>query len=176
VRKVQPVQPSPVVRQLLYGPSVAVGIGERHERSPGEHINLAYLNSASGQLCSGLVNVAHDDLEVVQRTRRQLSQPLADGNRACGAGWGQLHKADVISHRVVVVEDETGLVYVEILGAIHIADRHTYEFESESHVSDGIRRLRQFEALFDGWVDGGRSQETAQLDTVAGTAEAAVQA
>ena len=34
---------------------------------------------------------------------------------------------------MVVVEDETSLVDVEGFGAVHIADRHTDEFEFEIH-------------------------------------------
>ena len=92
------------------------------------------------------MNVADNYLEVVQRTRRQLRQSLADSNRACRAWRGQLHEADVITNRVVVVENKTGLVHVEVFGAIHIADWHTDEFKSEIHNSDRIRRLRQFDA------------------------------
>ena len=135
-----------VVRKLLHCPTVPVGIGEEHERPPGLGVDFAHLDSASGQLRPSLVNVADNYLEVVQRTRRQLRQSLADSNRACRAWRGQLHEADVITNRVVVVENKTRLVHVEVFGAIHIADWHTDEFESEIHDSDGIRRLRQFDA------------------------------
>jgi hypothetical protein len=44
-------------------------------------------------------------------------------------------KANVVRHRVVVVENETGLVDVESLGAVDIADRYTHEFKFEIHDS-----------------------------------------
>ena len=125
--------PLGVIRHLLHRPSVAVGIVKEHERPPREDIDLAHLHSPSGQLRSRLVNVAHDDLEVVQRSGRELRQPLADCNRARGAWRGQLDEANVITHRVVVVENETSLVDVEGFGAVHIADRNTDEFEFEIH-------------------------------------------
>ena len=68
-----------------------------------------------------------------KRSRRKLRQPFAEGNRARGAWRGQLHEADVITHGVVVVEDETSLLDIEGFGAVHIADRHTDQFEFEIH-------------------------------------------
>ena len=81
------------------------------------------------------MNVAHNDLQVVQRSGRKLRQALADGDGARGAGRGHLHKANVIAHRVIMVEDETSLVDVAGFGAVNIADPHTDEFELEIHAS-----------------------------------------
>src|SRR5512133_4319674 len=100
------------------------------------------------------MDVADHDLEVVQCTGRQLRQSLADGDRA-GRTWrSQLHKANVITHRVVVVEDEAGLVDVEGLGAIDVANRYADKFEFEIHDFDVIGRLGQFRAPLSRPTDG----------------------
>ena len=59
-----------IIRQLLHGPAVAIGIAKEHKRSPRLHVNVADIDPPSGELRSGLMDVADHDLEVIQCTGR----------------------------------------------------------------------------------------------------------
>src|SRR4029453_12174682 len=140
------------------------------ERPPGKDVDLTHIDAPPSQLRSGFVNVAHHYLQVVQRSGQELGQPFADGDRARGAGWSELHKADVITQRVIMVEDETSLVDVEGFGAVDIADRHTDKFELDIHastVSAGADRTSRTTHLWgsamEAWLHDGRSSDEGLL-------------
>ena len=54
-QQLSPVLAESARRKLLHRPAVAVGIGEEHERAPGELLDLADLHAALGELGARLV-------------------------------------------------------------------------------------------------------------------------
>jgi hypothetical protein len=82
----------PPLRQLLQRPAVAVGVAEEHEPPPGELLNLAHLRVFGEQLRAGLVGAGHHQPEAGDRARLRVDDPLADRDRARGAGRGELRR------------------------------------------------------------------------------------
>ena len=134
--------------QLLHAPRVAVGVAEEDERSPREHLHVAHLDPALGEMGSRLFDVVDDDLQACDRAGSGIGEPGADRDRARRPGRRDLHEPHLVAHRMVVVEVEARLVDVERLRAVDVGDGHVHEFEPEvhhpsilaSHDDTGVRR------------------------------------
>ena len=121
------------VGELLQRPAVAVGIGEVDEAAPRLLVDIAGLDPSPGEFGTDLVGVGDDHLEVVQRARRERGQPFADGDRAARAGRRELHEADVVADRVVLIGVESD-AHVEVLGTVDVGDRHGHQLQLHVHV------------------------------------------
>jgi len=93
-------------RQLLQRPAAAVWIAEEDEGAPGVRLDVAYVDTPSGQLCVRSLDVRDDDLWT-SRADGSVRESLAEGDGARRPGWRQLHEADLLAHGVVVVDDAT---------------------------------------------------------------------
>jgi AMP-binding enzyme len=107
---------------LLHCPAVAVGVGEEEEAAPGEVLDVADLDAAGEQLLAGAVDVADHELQALERAGCHLVGAAGEGDRAGGAGRGELNEAEVLGHLVVVFGDEARLLDVEGLGAVDVGD------------------------------------------------------
>ena len=109
----------PGVDDLLHGPAVAVGVGEEHEPAPREVRDLRDLDAPAGQVLARGLDVVDHHLQPLQRPGLHLGEPAAHRDRRLRARGSELHEADLVADRVVVVGVEAGL-HVELLGAVHV--------------------------------------------------------
>ncbi len=104
------------------------------------------MNLPQGSSCTGAISrpraissaraaaaSATTSWDALHRAGRRGGQPLAEGDRAGRSRRRQLHEADRVADRVVVVGMEADLLDIEGLGAIDVADRDDYELELPVH-------------------------------------------
>ena len=65
-----------------------------------------------------------------------LREPPPDRDRAGRPGRGELHEADLVTHRLVVIDDEADLL-VERLGHVDVGHGHHDQFEFHVHAHHG---------------------------------------
>ena len=77
---------------------------------PGEILDLASLDPVVDEVLAGRTGIGDDDLQALDGSGFGLDEALADGDRAGRAGRRQLDEARLVTHGVVVVDDEADLV------------------------------------------------------------------
>ena len=113
--------------------SLPSGSLEAGEAAPREVLYLAGFDTAFAEECPGGVSVVDDHLKALERARGALDQAGADGDRARRPGRSQLHEAQFVAHRHVVVDDEADLIGVERLRPLHVRDGNEHQLELEVH-------------------------------------------
>lgn len=122
-------------RQLLEGPTIAIGVKEVDEATPRLVVHLTHVDSALEQISPRYVGISHHHLQIVERTRCHLCKPFTDRDRAGGPGGSELDKPNLVADGMVLIGIETS-PDVEILGYVNIRDRHTHKFEFHIHTLD----------------------------------------
>ncbi len=125
-------RPSSVVRDLLHGPAVAVGVAEVDEPAPREILDGAHIDPAALELGARRFDVGDDELEAGDRPRLRAAHSLAERDRTRRTGRRHLDEADLVADDMVVVGVEAGLL-VERLGPVDVGNRDGDEFELEIH-------------------------------------------
>src|SRR5205807_10204194 len=118
------------VSHRLQRPAVAIGILEENEASPREHLNVAHIHAAVGQLAPRVLCIIDDHLQPVDGPGRHLVGTRGERDRAGRAGRGQLYEAKFISHLVVRVGGEAHLLDVERLCPVDVGYRDLDELEA----------------------------------------------
>src|SRR5262245_26723872 len=119
-------------RKLLDGPAVAVRVVEEHELPPVELLDVTDLDTALDELSARLVDVGDDEL-ALRRTRLLVGQTHAERDRAGGTRRRQLYEAQILAHRVVVVEREPRPLDVEVACAVDVRHGNRYQLELPVH-------------------------------------------
>src|SRR5512135_1010252 len=105
---------------MLHCPRVAVRVGEEDKRVPVaarpldahpvvEVLNGGHVDAAFDQLGPGGVDVAHYQLQALQRPRWHVTKPGADRDLAPGARRCELYDAEMLAHPHVRIDVETDL-------------------------------------------------------------------
>jgi hypothetical protein len=93
----------------------------------------------SDQLGPGGLDVGDDEHQVLQDPRRHVEHPAAQVDRAAGSGRRQLDEAPPSAKLCVEVHDETELLGLEALRAVHFGDRDRDHFELPVHGAPPFR-------------------------------------
>ena len=101
--------------------------------------DLGHLDTARGQLGPRRLDVGHHKLQTLHRAGRHLGEPGADGYRARGPWRRELYHAEGLAHAHVVVDDEAGLLAVELLRAVYVGDRENHDLELPVHAVPSFR-------------------------------------
>jgi len=117
----------------LHRPAVAVGVLEVDEPAPREVLDLADVQAPLGEVRTRGLDVGNDELHALHRARLGVRESLPDRDRAVRAGRRELHEANLVADRVVVVGVEADLL-VERLRAIHVGHGDRNELELVVHV------------------------------------------
>lgn len=95
--------------------------------------DFADFDAATHELVGCRLDVADDEVQAVQGARRHRADPRADGDRARGARRDELHDAEIRAGARVDEQFEAGLVDVEVLRAVDVADGDHHELERPVH-------------------------------------------
>src|SRR5215204_498724 len=129
---------------LLQGPRVAVGIGERCSAEVRAALwvdarhgalarfvvpDLADVDAAADQVVTGRLDVLDDQEQALQRAGLHRRRPLPELDRRRRARWGELHGPRARGGFEVDVEPPPEAL-VEGLGAVDVGDRHCRDLEA----------------------------------------------
>ena len=90
-------------------------------------------DAPAGKVAADSVEILHDELHSLDRAGLAQRQALADHNRAGRAGWRHLDHTHVLVRAYVVVQVETDLPGVEVLGGVHVANRDWNDLKFHVH-------------------------------------------
>ena len=114
-------------------PEIAESLGLK--RPAGALIHEDAVHAALLQVGVRLVSVRDHDLDVLLGSLRQHVEPDAEAEGAGRAGGSDLHEADAVEGRLVVVDTPPEPGAVELLGAVHVADQQRDQLDLPVHVT-----------------------------------------
>ena len=119
-------------RDLLYRPAVAVGVLEEDEPDVVEWIGhrsgvltedpyVTDRNAPCHQFLMRASDVGNYELQALEGPGGHLgNDPFADDDGASRSGWGELYYPSVIADGGVVIDGESQLMVIEVLGPVDV--------------------------------------------------------